>query len=622
MKKLLLLLTCLFSVSFIFAQTVIVDHEDAATTTNFQYFGSTLEGSLNNIVDNPDPSGINTSAKVGDFVKPADAQTWAGGFSNPNPSVMVDMITHTQICIKVWFNEPGNLALKLENSTTGGPNWITQKEVTQTQTWVELCYDAQEPSIEDPFLPSAGNVYETVVLFFDFGDSPTADRTYYFDDIVTTGMAASEGDITFSVDMNGYTDPFTTVYVSGTFNTWSGDANPLEDPDGDGIWTGTITGIPVGPHEFKFTLDNWAAQEQFTGGETCVVTDPSGQFINRRLVVAGNGDYGPVCFNSCFACGEAVRITFNVGATHITVSPDGLFLAGGGNFGIPGDFPLSDPDGDGVHSLVVERQKGFSSHYTFTNGACGDFSCKEDISGQDCADPASFNDRFLPPVTQDTTINTCFGICTTDTNCGSLGDPGDVTFQVDMSGYTEPFTTVYVSGTMNNWSGDGFPLDDSDGNGVWEGTMNLAAGKYEYKFTLDNWTVQEEFAGGEPCTVVDPSGQFINRLLEVDGDQTLCYIWNTCTTCDTKTRDLEVDQTLFSVYPTLVENTTLVTFRADIPGSKVLKVYTQTGQILNEMNIEPQTTELELNTKAWNAGLYLIYVQTDDKIATHKIVKP
>ena len=96
------------------AQTTILDFEDAATSTVFQYFGSSLEPGTTSVIPNPDASGINTSANVSDFMKPADAQTWAGGFSNPQPSVAVDVTAGNMICMKVWFANPGNVALKLE----------------------------------------------------------------------------------------------------------------------------------------------------------------------------------------------------------------------------------------------------------------------------------------------------------------------------------------------------------------------------------------------------------------------------------------------------------------------------------------------------------------------------
>ncbi|MGB2412546.1 MAG: lamin tail domain-containing protein, partial [Schleiferiaceae bacterium] len=75
--------------------------------------------------------------------------------------------------------------------------------------------------------------------------------------------------------------------------------------------------------------------------------------------------------------------------------------------------------------------------------------------------------------------------------------PNDVTFQVDMNNVTSSFTNVYVSGTVNNWSGNSNQLTDPDGDGVYEGDINLAAGNYEFKFTYDNWTGQENL---DPAT--------------------------------------------------------------------------------------------------------------------------
>ena len=105
----------------------------------------------------------------------------------------------------------------------------------------------------------------------------------------------------------------------------------------------------------------------------------------------------------------------------------------------------------------------------------------------------------------------------------------DVSFSVDMNGYTEAFTAVNLSGSLNEWSGDANPLSDEDGDGIWSGTIALAAGSYEYKFTLDNWAVQEQFAGGEACTVT--SGEFTNRTITVEGAQEVCFKWNSCDAC-------------------------------------------------------------------------------------------
>ncbi len=395
--------------------TTILDFETTETTTGFQYFGSALDGTLNQVIANPNPSGINTSSFVADYVKPGVAQVWAGAFSNPDPATPVDLSNGGQVCIKVHMDHIGNLALKLEGNTGGGPNWITQVANTTTGQWEEICFDASLPSIEAPFEPASG-VYSRLVIFFDFGAEGTGtDVTSYFDDIVVKSSGAPQPrTISFKVDMNQYTSNFDQVYVSGSFNGWSGEANPLEDPEFDGIWEGSIQ-VTNGLYEYKITLDNWAGQESFIGTEECTRRDPSGQFVNRLLAVSGNEDIPQFCYNSCYACGEEVMIQFRLGMGGVIPNPEGVWLAGGGNFDVPGGkYKMSDDDLDGVYEVSVPRRRNFSSFYTFANGPCADYSCKENLTGLECGDPNNFNDRFLPEVTDDIVVETCFGTCSTN----------------------------------------------------------------------------------------------------------------------------------------------------------------------------------------------------------------
>ena len=45
-----------------------------------------------------------------------------------------------------------------------------------------------------------------------------------------------------------------TVAIAGDFNDWDPQANTLEDPDGDGIWTATLD-LEPGRYEYMFVLD-------------------------------------------------------------------------------------------------------------------------------------------------------------------------------------------------------------------------------------------------------------------------------------------------------------------------------------------------------------------------------
>ena len=108
-----------------------------------------------------------------------------------------------------------------------------------------------------------------------------------------------------------------------------------------------------------------------------------------------------------------------------------------------------------------------------------------------------------------------------------------VTFRVDMSEYTGSYVYggVFVNGGFNGWCGACAPMSDANGDGVWEITIDLPAGNHEYKFTLDGWSAQEQFAGGETCTLT--TSGFTNRLVTVSGPATLDAVcWNMCATCD------------------------------------------------------------------------------------------
>lgn len=186
MKKCILtfvLAILLYSKSY--TQTTILDFESPATSTTFQYFGSPIDGSLNEVIDNPNPSGINTSSKVSKYIKPAVAETWAGAFSNPDPTTQIDLTSSSKVSIKVHMDHIGSFSLKLEGVVGTGDNWLGTVANTKVNEWEELVFDVNLPSLDPPFKPTAGTVYAKATIFFDFGTTGTgSDVISYFDDIV------------------------------------------------------------------------------------------------------------------------------------------------------------------------------------------------------------------------------------------------------------------------------------------------------------------------------------------------------------------------------------------------------------------------------------------------------
>ena len=113
-------------------------------------------------------------------------------------------------------------------------------------------------------------------------------------------------------------------------------------------------------------------------------------------------------------------VTFEVNMNNETVAPEGVYVAGGGYFGVPGDNPMTDADGDGTWTATIEVPHGFTGYYTFVNGNCADWSCKENLAGLPCAHPENYNDRQLTNVTEATSVQTCFGQCTDDGSCAPI----------------------------------------------------------------------------------------------------------------------------------------------------------------------------------------------------------
>ena len=108
------------------------------------------------------------------------------------------------------------------------------------------------------------------------------------------------------------------------------------------------------------------------------------------------------------------------------------------------------------------------------------------------------------------------GFLLTDTsNSTCIPQNVTVTFRVDMNNALATFTTPEVNGSWNNWSA-GTPMSDANGDGVWDATIPLLSGNYEYKFAADGWTIQEMNDPNGSCTIGDPN--FTNRVLVVNDD--------------------------------------------------------------------------------------------------------
>ncbi len=586
--------------------TTIYDFEDDGLSTNYIYFGSTLDSDTAAVIGNPNPVG-NESLKVLEYVKAMGSEVWAGAYASPQPTV--DATNGLELCVDVHMDHLGNIALKLEQSGTIG-NWIRTVENTVMNEWETLCIDLSLPGLEDDMTPAAGHVFGQLVIFPDFGMSDADnDVTTYIDNLVIkSSTEVTAYDVTFSVDMNSYTESFTQPYVSGTFNDWSADANPLSDDDLDGVWETTIT-MNSGSFEYKYQLDGWATQEEFSPSDECVVGD---QYINRAGLAIETGALPTVCYNSCYACDDEVTITWNVNMNNEDVSADGVYVAGGpfGHAELPA---MTDDDGDGIYTTSIRRQKGYAADYTFLNGIClPNWECKENIAGQDCA-VEPFNDRTFV-ADEDLTINTCFGDCSETTECLASVEY-NATFRVDMNDQTVAAEGVFLAGGLiNSWTPANTPMSDDDGDGIWEVTVPLPATLIEYKYVNgpDGW---EELGEGD-CTIT--SGDFINRALTMEAKDTIvtAYLFGTC---DVVVANKEtVLEDVFTLNPSVTSDMTILSTRNT--DAKIIEIYNLNGQLVQQLSMDAGQQKMMINVADLSAGMYIVNMRTNEFISTKRLV--
>ncbi|MEM7104827.1 MAG: T9SS type A sorting domain-containing protein [Bacteroidota bacterium] len=435
----------------------------------------------------------------------------------------------------------------------------------------------------------------------------------------------ANGNVTVSVDMTNV-GGFTDLYISGSFNNWCGNCDQLTNMGGDS-W-GTTIALDGGSYEYKFTADDWTTQEALTFNDPCTVE--CGGNINRRLHVNGDTTVPMVCWNSCEGTGcevvaDSINITWELNMENEVVAMDGIWVAGGSAFGVAGSaqsIELTDPDGDDIYTGTTRQPVGFESFYTFVNGAACSWACKENIAGQDCADPDNFNDRLVANVQSDTLIQTCFGQCTTDGTCSPPVPPTMVTFQVDMSDYADPFTAMYVFGSFNGWSSGANMMTDM-GNGLWATTIELDQGQYEYKFIVDGDIPgpEEMLTEGDPCTINGPP--FVNRVIsvdQVDPISTPAFCFGSCNECGAvSTVNILDNNELFELYPTLANASTFIQFN-EVATAKQLEVYNAIGQVVYAETVSAGTTSYTLRTADLASGLYIVSVLVEDQKQLQKIV--
>jgi hypothetical protein len=149
--------------------TLPIDFESFTVNYAFTDFGNAASA----VIDNPDQSGINTSGRVAEMLKPTGSEVWAGAFLTlENP---IDFSSNKLFKVKVWSPKANMVVrLKVENLDDGGIFAELDDMTTVSNEWEELSFDFSDIDTSQE--------YQKIVMFFDFGN-PGDDSKYYYDDI-------------------------------------------------------------------------------------------------------------------------------------------------------------------------------------------------------------------------------------------------------------------------------------------------------------------------------------------------------------------------------------------------------------------------------------------------------
>ena len=359
--------------------------------------------------------------------------------------------------------------------------------------------------------------------------------------LVTILAQAQDYNVTFKVNTSNIEVGPNGMYV-GDGVLGGSDAFAMSDDDMDGIWEVTVSFEAGTAGNYAFfnsptSSSDWGTKENLEA-KSCGDAD---NYWNRILEPVNEDKTLVHCFASCFGnesglCGsEYYDVTFSVNANEIEVGSNGMYV-GGGVLGGSNAYPLSD-NGSGTWSTTISLLEGTEGSYIFFNSPEGDsdWGTKENISGQPCANPDSFNDRYLEPISENTTLLHCWETCLTNGTCDVSSFL--VTFSVNTANI-EPDENGVTVGPNGMYAGGGFlgsatavPLFDDDGDGIYVGSTFVNAGQsgnYVYLNSPNDpgdYNAKENLAG-QSCA---DSDNWNDRFLPpVEQDTNLLHCFGSC----------------------------------------------------------------------------------------------
>lgn len=254
-----MLMVGLLSLASVQGQSLPLTFEDSTITYEIFGFGGADFGAIPAaFIENPDPTGANTSATVGNITKPEGAQVWAGA-SIPLATT-IDLSEGSVFQLTVWSPRAGiPFRVKFEDTTSppnadGNPTIIAEVDVNTTvaNEWEVLTYDMSL----DAANYDAANNYNQIVLFPDFGtEGAVGGEDFYFDDFLNPSAASISKELASQISFNLFPNPASDMAkVSFDMPITGQTSLTLINVMGQKMADMDLGTLPVGTHQHEFKL--------------------------------------------------------------------------------------------------------------------------------------------------------------------------------------------------------------------------------------------------------------------------------------------------------------------------------------------------------------------------------
>jgi hypothetical protein len=215
-------------------------------TSTVDYTFTNFDGGNVTIINNPQPNGINTSAKVAKMVKNA-GQPWAGSWIGLGGAI--DFSSNKIFMMKVFSPRVGaKVLLKVENATDPNINFAVESTTTVANAWEDIIFNFSAIN--------TSNSYHHIVIIFDNGTpgDGSSNFTFLMDDIRLTNTLPT-GTVQINLPVT-FDNPVINYAMTDFGGNQTGDGvDPLNSANkvkitkktvGAATWAGTTIGTALG----------------------------------------------------------------------------------------------------------------------------------------------------------------------------------------------------------------------------------------------------------------------------------------------------------------------------------------------------------------------------------------